>query len=127
MGQIFLMVKRAHYSLDNNKWGDTHDTPAIEQLILCKKGTQMSTNWLFIKNSIAHVQPINVPLSWSFFRQNSFSLKGPQHLGFHSIFYRLIFAMQLRTILFCLFVYPSFSSGWRYGMNGNSDSCRQPN
>ena len=26
-----------------------------------------------------------------------------------------------------LFVYPSSSSGWRYGMNGNSDSCRQPN
>ena len=29
----------------------------------------------------------------------------------------------------CLFVcdYPSSSSGWRYGMNGNSGSCRQPN
>ena len=28
---------------------------------------------------------------------------------------------------FCLFVYPSSSSGWRYGMNGNSGSCRQLN
>ena len=28
----------------------------------------------------------------------------------------------------CLFVVtPSSSSGWRYGMNGNSVSCRQPN
>ena len=29
----------------------------------------------------------------------------------------------------CLFVYgyPSSSSGWRYGMNGNSGSYRQPN
>ena len=31
--------------------------------------------------------------------------------------------------MFSLFVcgYSSSSSGWRYGMNGNSDSCRQPN
>ena len=28
---------------------------------------------------------------------------------------------------FCLFLYPFSSSGWRYGMNGSSDSCHQPN
>ena len=27
----------------------------------------------------------------------------------------------------CVCVYPSSSLGWRYGMNGNSGSCRQPN
>ena len=29
---------------------------------------------------------------------------------------------------YCLFVcgYPFSSSGWRYGMNGNPGSCRQP-
>ena len=27
----------------------------------------------------------------------------------------------------CVCVYPSSSLGWRYGMNGNSVSCRQPN
>jgi len=34
----FLTVKRVHYSLGNNEWSDTHDTPASEQLILCKEG-----------------------------------------------------------------------------------------
>ena len=36
---------------------------------------------------------------------------------------------QRSTYLVCLFVcgYPSSSLGWKYGMNGNSDSCRQPN
>ena len=27
----------------------------------------------------------------------------------------------------CVCVYPSSSLGWKYGMNGNSGSCRQPN
>ena len=27
----------------------------------------------------------------------------------------------------CVCVFPSSSLGWRYGMNGNSGSCRQPN
>ena len=27
----------------------------------------------------------------------------------------------------CVCVYPSSFLGWRYGMNGNSGSCRQPN
>ena len=27
----------------------------------------------------------------------------------------------------CCCDYPFSSSGWRYGMNGNSGSCRQPN
>ena len=36
-------------------------------------------------------------------------------------------AFHNQKVLVCLFVYPSSSSGWRYGMNGNSDSCRQPN
>ena len=27
----------------------------------------------------------------------------------------------------CVCVYPSSSLGWRYGMNRNSGSCRQPN
>ena len=27
----------------------------------------------------------------------------------------------------CVWVYPSSSLGWRYGVNGNSGSCRQPN
>ena len=33
------------------------------------------------------------------------------------------------AFVICLFVcdYSSSSSGWRYDMNGNSDSCRQPN
>ena len=61
---FFLTVKKVHYS-PGNEWGDTHDAPAIEQLILCKEENQMSTKWLFVKNFIAHVQPLNV-LSLSF-------------------------------------------------------------
>ena len=34
---LFLAVKRVHHSLGNNKWGDTHDTPVLAQLILCKE------------------------------------------------------------------------------------------
>ena len=34
-----------------------------------------------------------------------------------------------QNICLCLFVcvYPSSSLGWRYGINDNSGSCRQPN
>ena len=35
---LFLTVERVYHSLGSNKWGDTHDTPAFEQLILCKEG-----------------------------------------------------------------------------------------
>ena len=75
---LFLIVKRVHYSLGNNKWGQTYDKPAFEQLIVCKRGTQMSTKWLFVKNFIAYVQPLNVFLSWSFFAKISFTPKGTQ-------------------------------------------------
>ena len=35
--------------------------------------------------------------------------------------------IQPQTLCMCVCVYPSSSLGWRYGMNGNSGSCRQPN
>ena len=46
----FLTVKRVHYSLDNNEWGDNHDTPASEQLNSVNRGTQISTKVPIYKN-----------------------------------------------------------------------------
>ena len=36
---------------------------------------------------------------------------------------------EMTSVSVCLFVYgyPFSSSGWRYDMNGNLGSCRQPN
>ena len=34
---------------------------------------------------------------------------------------------SFKALCVCVCVYPSSSLGWRYGMNGNSGSCRQPN
>jgi len=73
----FLTVKREHYSLGNNESGDTHDTPVSEQLILCKEGhPDINKTALFKRIFTAHVQPLNVLQPWSFFTQDSFSLKG---------------------------------------------------
>jgi len=65
----------------NGVEGDTHDTPASEQLILCKykiREPRYQQKCLFIRIFIAHVQPVNVLLAWSFFTQDSFSLKRTQ-------------------------------------------------
>ena len=43
-----------------------------------------------------------------------------------ALFHKLISA-GLPSVCVCVCVYPSSSLGWRYGMNGNSGSCRQPN
>ena len=51
---------------------------------------------------------IGIPKQWS--RANVISLLKPG---------------KLETFPVC--VYPSSSLGWRYGMNGNSGSCHQPN
>ena len=39
--------------------------------------------------------------------------------------YNGVYVLSRNTRFAC--GYPSYFSGWRYGMNGNSDSCRQPN
>ena len=40
---------------------------------------------------------------------------------------KVSFTFQLRPVFFGLLWLPSSSSGWRYGTNGTSGSCRQPN
>ena len=57
----------------------------------------MLTKWPFIRNFIAHVQPLNAFLSWRFFRQNSFSPKGTQPSRFPWNFYCLIFCYVINT------------------------------
>ena len=41
--------------------------------------------------------------------------------------YSLLRSVSALSSCVCVCVYPSSSLGWRYGMNGNSGSCRQPN
>ena len=56
----------------------------------------MSTKWLFIRNFIAHEQPLNVLLSWEFFTQNNFSLKGTQPPWFRWYFLLFHFCYAIK-------------------------------
>jgi len=61
-----VTVKIVHYSLGNNRWGDTHDTPASEQLIVFKEGTQISTKVSIYKNLHCSCVTSQCSSTWEF-------------------------------------------------------------
>ena len=53
--------------------------------------------------------------------------KHPKYIKWTLLRVKIIEYEEVRELCVCVCVYPSSSLGWRYGMNGNSGSHRQPN
>ena len=117
---LFLAVKRVHYLLRNNEWDDTHDAPAFEQLILCKKRNPDANKVANCKKLHCLCATPNLffkPLMFFylgvFLRKNNFSLNGTQPTRFPWYFLLFKFRYTIKDpLVYRLQMNKKFGNPW---------------